>query len=640
MDGSPWASGKSLAPAANPAMNPTNPHNENVSGSQNVGWFELTARELENMRKKHRKGLNWTFGTKLIVNELNGLGRGWPGYLVAKRKAEREGRSFDYPVGALLHSKEDKPEVGAVSMQTARAATLSKVSSKEDRSNAAALGRPERPDMAVQSNEAEKSRHNQALPERTHQTEHVSQAFEQRDFMEEPPSKRRKYIPGGPGGGGRFYLVDDNGEEETTFARPRPTAPVLQQPSQLRPQYDTGDAATASPTTAPTANSKSMTKEVTHGGPGRWRRGPRKIDAAPSATSAAGPLPTTNQTVHGILDGTSMFKKGPGKKKGGTGRGPGRWPKGSRKSDFSPGVTSAPGLSPAQIAEREKRNQARASGLKSSDHGRAIFRSETSIISSDLGPGTVKQSIETDFDVTPQEPDRFHTHGHGSMSHEPVGKETFRRIGRPKGSKNKDIAPAVNLGDGSRQRRFKKPEYNLKKLTQKFVEPQRPPKELSPTPREIYKTLQPRFIAFCCEWKGCKAELHDIATLRKHVNNVHGRRETHVCRWGKCGDAPPTFESKEDLVAHMEGRHLVPFTWHLGDGYVGGMGIKAADQENLPSYLFDRDGFQVTPSIRDQKVEDFYTWRRNRERLKEILMQRDANAPLEDEDGELIMPPR
>jgi hypothetical protein len=44
------------------------------------------------------------------------------------------------------------------------------------------------------------------------------------------------------------------------------------------------------------------------------------------------------------------------------------------------------------------------------------------------------------------------------------------------------------------------------------------------------------------------------------------------------------------------------------------------------------NGQQVTPSIKDQKLEDFATWKENRRKLKELLIQRDENLP--DESSE------
>ncbi len=60
----------------------------------------------------------------------------------------------------------------------------------------------------------------------------------------------------------------------------------------------------------------------------------------------------------------------------------------------------------------------------------------------------------------------------------------------------------------------------------------RPSKDAQLGPRRIYEKLRPGFIPFGCEWLDCKAELQNMATLRKHVMVVHRRAE--ACGWGKC----------------------------------------------------------------------------------------------------------
>ena len=139
------------------------------------------------------------------------------------------------------------------------------------------------------------------------------------------------------------------------------------------------------------------------------------------------------------------------------------------------------------------------------------------------------------------------------------------------------------------------------------------------------------------------------------------------------------FETGAALMNHVEKRHLIPFAWHVGDGpqntvkttkkkksktkkgnksdkrreekdekeakngedgdkddgtdseSVSGEDEKEEEEEEeeLPSYLFGPDGKQVTPSIRDQEVEDIVTWKKNRRKLKDLLMRVEANAPTE-----------
>ncbi|KAG6148807.1 hypothetical protein E4U28_003268 [Claviceps purpurea] len=162
--------------------------------------------------------------------------------------------------------------------------------------------------------------------------------------------------------------------------------------------------------------------------------------------------------------------------------------------------------------------------------------------------------------------------------------------------------------------------------------PPRPPKPPSPSPQELYHNASTHFLIFLCEWAGCKAELHNLDTLRRHIHIVHGRHRDKmpcVCRWGSCEE--DSFSNAQDWRAHLERAHLAPFQWHVGDGPRNTSdGLSLSEGEGLsalPDYLRGPDGEQVTPSIRDQELEDYVTWRMNRRRLKDMLLQRDRNVP-------------
>lgn len=166
----------------------------------------------------------------------------------------------------------------------------------------------------------------------------------------------------------------------------------------------------------------------------------------------------------------------------------------------------------------------------------------------------------------------------------------------------------------------------------------RPPRPPSPTPRSIYNALRPRYVAFLCEWEGCKAELHNLETLRRHVQIVHcGGHLSATCRWGQCARSvsPPRFATRNALLAHVEMRHITPFAWHVGDGpKVSLPGVRPSggdDDETLPNFLFDSRGIQVTPSVRDQQIEDFATWKERRRQLKQLLQR--INDALPDEES-------
>lgn len=155
-------------------------------------------------------------------------------------------------------------------------------------------------------------------------------------------------------------------------------------------------------------------------------------------------------------------------------------------------------------------------------------------------------------------------------------------------------------------------------------------------PRAIYERLKPKFVSFICEWQGCVAELQNLETLRRHVHSVHGASE--ICLWGKCarGRLPRSLPSHEAFDSHMETVHLGPFSWHAGDGPRNTSSETTVAEANggpkqLPEYLFDEEGNQVTPSILHQELENEEERKIRRKRLHRLLLQRDRNAPEEPE---------
>ena len=158
----------------------------------------------------------------------------------------------------------------------------------------------------------------------------------------------------------------------------------------------------------------------------------------------------------------------------------------------------------------------------------------------------------------------------------------------------------------------------------------RPRRPSERSARQQYLCSSASFTRFLCEWVGeggrrCPAELQNLATLRRHVYLVHGGDgdgdgDALVCRWGACARRTPAvvFADNDDdddddngaaaaFEAHIERTHLRPFAWHVGDGV------------------------QVTPSVRDQRPEDEQTMRERKRRLRRLLIQRDEDAPDEEE---------
>lgn len=174
----------------------------------------------------------------------------------------------------------------------------------------------------------------------------------------------------------------------------------------------------------------------------------------------------------------------------------------------------------------------------------------------------------------------------------------------------------------------------------------RPPRPPSPTARNVWETMTPpKYIPFQCEWENCRAELQNVKTLRKHIRVVHGNLAPLVCRWAKCAKTgqPPVFTQDSEFQDHVDSAHLVPCLWHCGDGHSNNKCVikktSGQGQDKIQDYLLGPEGGQVTPSVRDQAVEDALKYRDNRRRLKRTLFQRDANALSEEDEAEESGPP-
>lgn len=163
----------------------------------------------------------------------------------------------------------------------------------------------------------------------------------------------------------------------------------------------------------------------------------------------------------------------------------------------------------------------------------------------------------------------------------------------------------------------------------------RPPKAPPLTPSQFFRRIKkPEFAIFACEWQMCKAELHNLDTLRRHMHIVHGSAQTS-CQWSRCTEA---FNTRQAWRKHVEQRHLVPLSWHVGDGACNNGDLFARAQAHgrgeLPGFLFDKQGNQVTQSVRYQELEDEDTYRTNRHKLEELYVKINAGLPSESEEEE------
>ncbi|KAI1780990.1 hypothetical protein F4818DRAFT_22964 [Hypoxylon cercidicola] len=211
-----------------------------------------------------------------------------------------------------------------------------------------------------------------------------------------------------------------------------------------------------------------------------------------------------------------------------------------------------------------------------------------------------------------------------------------KKRGRPKGSKA-GMPYANTKKDAERQIKSNEP----KGPAENSREPKRrgrPPRAAATSARERYLRSNPDYAPFLCEWKfpskPCPAELQNMKTLRKHVYIVHGDADPLVCRWGKCAarNTPIRFAEQAEFEEHMNKEHFRSYVWYTGEGHQNdGISRLERDADKLPAYLFDENGNQVIPSIAGQKFEDDQQYKERKRKLRQLLIQKEENAPSEEE---------
>lgn len=225
-----------------------------------------------------------------------------------------------------------------------------------------------------------------------------------------------------------------------------------------------------------------------------------------------------------------------------------------------------------------------------------------------------------------------------------------RKRGRPKGWKPgmsyreyRGDPPPPESGGSSSRNPTKKTTASASGTpveAKKRGRPGRPAKVSNMPARDLYLKSKPSYMTFLCEWQNpapygcCPAELQNMETLRKHVYLIHSRPDPLVCQWGKCAkqEAQKQYANEKTFLAHIEREHLVPYQWHMGDGFQNrGHQVPKEEPDELPSYLFDEHGNQVTPSVKDQEFETAAGMAERRRQLRRIRRLAEENAPTEQE---------
>ncbi|KAL2009371.1 hypothetical protein VTN00DRAFT_7565 [Thermoascus crustaceus] len=100
------------------------------------------------------------------------------------------------------------------------------------------------------------------------------------------------------------------------------------------------------------------------------------------------------------------------------------------------------------------------------------------------------------------------------------------------------------------------------------------------------------FSVYRCDWENCQAELHDLATLERHVAKIHAPSSSsdHTCRWLGCSRSQKRFSSSTELRRHLQADHVGPIAWKLGDG----PSVRPTVIES-ERYLNDSSGSAITP---------------------------------------------
>ncbi|KAK6431387.1 hypothetical protein LTR95_012451 [Oleoguttula sp. CCFEE 5521] len=238
---------------------------------------------------------------------------------------------------------------------------------------------------------------------------------------------------------------------------------------------------------------------------------------------------------------------------------------------------------------------------KSKKKGRPFKNSTLSSVRADTSGGSTPQPTSTTRQPNTSGPRNISTPNHAAASSPamsgsgaPVGYAAFRQL-------DEDGNPIKTKG---RPKGWRKSVHSRE--AQGLPPAAAGSKPLSGSGRTSYRPptqplQEPEYQVYACKWVGCKAELHSLDTLRKHIVKWHGRPgedDEYACLWTKCRvskglSRPATFPDITPWVKHVEKEHLEPIAWRLGDGPKSGL----PETHYSDAYLSDSHGRSITPII-------------------------------------------
>ncbi|KAL2438286.1 hypothetical protein ABEF95_005935 [Exophiala dermatitidis] len=129
----------------------------------------------------------------------------------------------------------------------------------------------------------------------------------------------------------------------------------------------------------------------------------------------------------------------------------------------------------------------------------------------------------------------------------------------------------------------------------------------------------PSLPVYRCRWKGCKAHLHNLETLRRHISGVHepsadeAEEYGYICWWKHCrflqleddGFRPlETFGDAKKWLNHIETDHLHPIALKFGDGPSTRHIDPQTIHQDRTRYLSDESGRITTPAVSEKSLQD------------------------------------